>query len=212
MPKSPKAIIFDLGNVLFDIDIHLCSNNIKALLRDDIDQGDFRSEFRRHNHGLETGEVSKELFLNFIIKHSRPTVHALDVINAWNSMLIGMSEKQLHCLEKIHRKIPLFLLSNTNAFHLPRFKVMLYEDHGITEFDQYFQETTYSHLVGLRKPDHEIFYHVLSHCAYAKEDLLFFDDTLENIVAATKIGIPSIHVKDGNFNIVNSILSGLEIV
>ena len=198
MTYKPQAILFDLGNVLFDIDIKLCTKNIIALLREGIDERLFRNEFMEKNHALERGEISKELFLNFILKYSRTNVNALDVIEAWNSMLIGMPIKRLEWLRLLSKKYPLYLLSNINDFHHPKFKLLMYEDHGVEEFDDFFKEVYYSHLIGMRKPDAKTFEMVAKQIPFDTEKILFADDMEENVVSAREVGFTAVLIPEQN--------------
>jgi putative hydrolase of the HAD superfamily len=202
--SKTKAILFDLGNVLFEIDIPRCSQNIYDLLDPNLDRGIFRSTFKQKNDALETGELSKGAFVNFILRHSRKGVQALDVILAWNSMLIGMPEGHFDLLRRLRKDYKVYLLSNINPFHLVRFKEMIVEDHGITNFDDYFDQTFYSHLIRARKPMREAFDHVVKETGVAPAEMLFLDDTLDNVNSARAVGIRSAHVPE--FHMMTSIL------
>lgn len=190
-----KALLLDLGNVLFEIDIPKCSQNIYDLLDPKIDRSTFRKEFQKKNEALETGELSKAVFINFILSQSKKDVQALDVILAWNSMLIGMPIVHFELLKRLKKKYNLYLLSNINAFHHGRFLEIIAEDHGITDFDAYFDQCFYSHLIEKRKPTLEAFNHVLEHIPHRASDVLYLDDTEGHLQAAQKLGINTRHVK-----------------
>ena len=185
----PKAILFDLGNVLFEIDIPQCSKNIYALLDDKVDPREFREEFRIKNEGLETGSVSKAVFVNFLLSRSKKGTQALDVILAWNSMLIGLPSHHLTMLKDLRKKFRVYLLSNINAFHLPRFKEMIAEDLGEQDFDSYFNQCFYSHLIGYRKPDPKAFQFVIDQISLPPEEILYLDDTEGHLATAREFNI-----------------------
>lgn len=194
--SKPKAILFDLGNVLFEIDIPKCSKNIYALLDEKTDTDEFRDRFREKNEALERGELSKAAFVNFILSQARQGVQALDVILAWNSMLIGMPEEHFDMIKRLRKRYKLYVLSNINAFHHPRFHEMIAENHGITEFDDYFDRCFYSHLIGFRKPDIEVFDHVLKRIEEPSKDVLYLDDSEGHLKSASKLGIQTQHIPD----------------
>jgi putative hydrolase of the HAD superfamily len=191
---KPKALIFDLGNVLFEIDIPLCSRNVFSLLDSGVNRSEFKESFRQKNEALETGELSKAVFINFILRHSKKGVQALDVILAWNSMLIGMPGNHFDMLKQLKKKYKLYLLSNINAFHHPRFLEMIAEDHGITDFDTYFDQCFYSHKIGHRKPESLTFEYVLKQIQFKPQEVLYMDDTLEHLNTAKLLGIQVHHV------------------
>ncbi|MDX1685520.1 MAG: HAD-IA family hydrolase [Saprospiraceae bacterium] len=195
MPKF-EALLFDLGNVLFEIDIPKCSKAIYDLLDPEVDKEVFREEFRMKNHALEIGELSKAVFINFILSHARKGTQALDVILAWNSMLIGMPAVHFDLLKRLKKKYKLYLLSNINAFHHPRFLEMIAEDHDITDFDSYFDQTFYSHLIGYRKPDPKTYDHVLEEVGVQPDKLFYLDDTEEHIRSAGEKGVQTQLIRD----------------
>ena len=191
---KPKALIFDLGNVLFEIDIPLCSKNIFSLLDPKVNRSEFKEAFRQKNEALEIGDLSKAVFINFLLRHSKKGIQALDVILAWNSMLIGMPGTHFDLLKRLRKKYRLFLLSNINAFHHPRFLEMIAEDHGITDFDNYFDKCFYSHKIGHRKPDVQTFEYVLNQIQLKPQEILYLDDTTEHLDTARQMGIQVNHV------------------
>lgn len=193
--STPKALLFDLGNVLFEIDIPGCSQRIYELLKEDVDKAQFRADFKEKNEGLETGEISKGVFVNFILSHCKRDVQALDVITAWNSMLIGMPDKHFDLLERCRKKYKVYLLSNINEFHIKRFKEMIVEDHGITDFDSYFDHCFYSSEIGWRKPDPACYEYVIREIGLPAGDIFFMDDTLANVEAAKEAGMKARHVE-----------------
>jgi putative hydrolase of the HAD superfamily len=92
-------------------------------------------------------------------------------------------------LEILKTRYAIYLLSNTNALHLARAFDDLEKDHGVTDFDaQYFDTTYYSHLIGFRKPDPAAFRHVIEDSFLTPEYTLYIDDMPENIRAARKLG------------------------
>ena len=192
--NKPKALLFDLGNVLFEIDIPLCSRNVFSLLDPDIDRSEFKEAFRQKNEALEIGKLSKAVFINFLLRNSKKNVQALDVILAWNSMLIGMPFHHFDLLKRLRKKYRLYLLSNINAFHHPRFLEMIAEDHSITDFDSYFDHCFYSHKIGLRKPDISTFKYVLDQIQLKPHEILYLDDTTDHLSSAEKLGIQVKHI------------------
>jgi len=190
-----KALLFDLGNTLFEIDIPGCSQRIYDLLDEDTDRTKFRQEFKEKNEDLETGEISKGVFINFILRQCRQDVQALDVILAWNSMLVGMPESYFGLLKELKKKYKIYLLSNINPFHIKRFKEMIVEDHGISDFDSYFNHCFYSSEIGIRKPNPDCFKFVIDQMGLPPSSVVFFDDTTMHLEAAKNVGLRTVHVE-----------------
>lgn len=53
-----------------------------------------------------------------------------------------------------------------------------------------------SYIVGVRKPDQKMFFEALKKTSSKPEEVLFIDDSIENIEAAKEIGINTIHFKN----------------
>ncbi len=63
------------------------------------------------------------------------------------------------------------------------------------EFFDLFEGILISGDIGLLKPNPEIFHEFLKRFDLEKDDCVFIDDLMENIIAAQKLGISSIHYK-----------------
>ncbi len=79
-------------------------------------------------------------------------------------------------------------LSNTNEIHVEEFT----DRHS--DLMSLFDEVFFSSEIGLRKPDEDCFGHVLGSCHVDASEVLFFDDQRENVDAARRLGIRSVHV------------------
>ena len=69
---------------------------------------------------------------------------------------------------------------------------------GISSFKELFDAEYYSHLVGMRKPDAEIYEHVLEDQGLTAQETIFFDDNPDNIKSARSLGIQTFHVLHPN--------------
>ena len=96
----------------------------------------------------------------------------------------------------------LFLLSNTNALHIPHvMKIM--GNESFERFKNSFEQFYLSHEIQLRKPNHEIFQFVLEQNRLDPQDTLFIDDTKENTDAAKELGINTWNLIVGKEDVVN---------
>ena len=174
-------MLFDLGNVLFEIDIPGCSQRIYDLLDPKTDPNKLRLDLQEKNKSLETGEISKGVFINFILSHCRREVQALQVIEAWNSMLIGMPSRHLDILVQLRKKYRLFVLSNINPIHIKRFKEIIVEDHQVDDFDSYFHQVFYSSEIGFRQPNDDCYKYVIQQIGLTAHEVPFMDYTKTNV-------------------------------
>ncbi len=189
-----STLLFDLGNVIIDIDIEGAISRLKSLLRKDADQAIIEKTLIDY----ECGKISTEIFINNILRQSDRKYQAIDVIDAWNSMLIGVPRYRLTMLEMLRPKYNVYLLSNTNALHLEWVHRHVQRAHKVSNFeDSYFDQAFYSHLIGDRKPNASIFNHVTEEAFLTPDRTLFLDDLEDNIKTAAKLGFHTYHVKQG---------------
>jgi len=106
-----------------------------------------------------------------------------------------MPNDRLELIKALKSKYRIYLLSNTNSIHIDAFKKQL----GIVkwqEFSDLFDKMYLSHEVGMRKPNAEIFEHILAEQKLKAEEVFFIDDSPQHIEGAKKIGIQSHHLLD----------------
>jgi FMN phosphatase YigB (HAD superfamily) len=188
-----KNIIFDFGNVLFDLDLPAVERNLKIysgvhfeaakekLLRDKV--------FELY----ETGGLSTEEFIAAIRFAAEKPLEEEQVVSAWNSIFLGMPRERFDMLLRLRERYKVFLLSNINDLHASWIDQYMIREHGIEDFHaRYFDGVYYSHLIRLRKPDREIYEYVLADAELVPEETVFFDDMEVNVEAAKALGIRGI--------------------
>src|SRR5690606_5392251 len=113
-----QNILFDLGNVLIDLDIPRTESMFKTLLKDEYDE--VQAVLLRRNifEQFETGQISEETFIWAFQQAARQNLDPRDIIRAWNGMLLGFPAHRFDFLEKLKKKYRLFVFSNTNETHL----------------------------------------------------------------------------------------------
>jgi HAD superfamily hydrolase (TIGR01509 family) len=195
--KGIKHIIFDLGGVLLNIDYSLTEKAFEAAgipdfnnLYSQLQQSDL---FDR----LETGKIPAEEFVAAMQHASAINLTEEQVTNAWNAMLLDFPVRRLQILQQLRLYHDLFLLSNTNEIHEKTFNGILMRSHGIPTIGVFFDKVYYSHRVGLRKPNKEIFEMVLNDNGIKATDTLFIDDSPQHIEGAKQVGIQTIFLEKG---------------
>jgi len=152
--KEIQNIIFDIGNVLLDLDFDRINSEFQKLLGADFSRLVTSDTTKEIFLQFEKGYYSEESFINALQRQSPKVPQGRAMIDAWNSMLAGMPTPRLKMLQRLKDKgYNLYLLSNTNSLHMHHFKKYLLETHGIEDFDaQFFTKSYYSHLINMRKP------------------------------------------------------------
>lgn len=133
----------------------------------------------------EKGEITDEEFI-WVFQKLKPDLEPRDVIKAWNSLLVGMKAHHLDFLRELRKEYKLFLLSNINAFHERWIDAHMKEVHQIEDFkNEYFDGYYYTHQMGMRKPDKEIYDFVANDLkSKGITSWLFVDDMAENVHSA----------------------------
>jgi putative hydrolase of the HAD superfamily len=196
IPANIKNIIFDFGAVVYDIDADRTIEAFKALNVSKFDS--FQAFMSEHTNeklfiAIETGTISPEEFRENVRSWTKYALTDKAIDFAWNAMLIGYVKERLDLLCELKTQYRTFLLSNTNIIHWHYFTKQL-QEYGFTGLHELFEKDYYSHILGMRKPDLEIFKFVLKDANLVASETLFLDDNLLNIQAARMLGIPSIQI------------------
>ncbi|MFD2874218.1 HAD family hydrolase [Mucilaginibacter ximonensis] len=188
--KPIKNIIFDYGNVIFHINFQQVANAWKALGIDNAD------EFYGHRkqddvfNALERGEITPSAFRDRIreLTH-KPELTDQQIDDAWNAIFIGIPKGNHELLLEVKAKYRTFLLSNINAIHYDYVHNYLRREYNMEGNSVLFEKTYYSHLMGKRKPDAEIFEQVLQENNLNPVETLFIDDSPQHLETAKKLGM-----------------------
>ena len=197
-----KNILFDLGNVLIDVDIRKtlrAFGTLRAGIGDRLEDGAsaYREEARNTiitagdllgagESGLvakyQVGEISTDDFVDEILSICKPGTTRQDVIDAWMAMLVGIPEARKQKLLELHKAgYKLYVLSNINELHVDWTKEQL-ED---IPFEQMF----FSNEIHLAKPDVRCYEMVIRETGIKPEETLYIDDLPANIEAGQRMGL-----------------------
>jgi putative hydrolase of the HAD superfamily len=194
IPENIENIIFDLGGVILNIDYNITINNFKALGIENFEELYSQAQQTTIFDDFETGQISELAFINQIQKLFHIDKNTDEIIDAWNSMLLDFPENRKATLMKYAAKYNIVLLSNTNETHVKAFKKILITTYGENWFSNVFKNVYYSNEIGLRKPNSDVFEYVLQKNNFKPENTLFFDDSIQHIHGAQKLGIHTIHL------------------
>ena len=190
--KKYKAIIFDLGAVILNINYQ---NTIDEFTKLGVkNAATFYSKKVQTNlfNQIETGIISSNEFLKALQKETN-NANITQLEQAWNAMLLDLPEERLQLIKKLKSNHTIFLLSNTNAIHINAFKKQLGDKKWLA-FCNLFDKMYLSHELGLRKPDSEIFEYILTEQKLIAEEVFFIDDSPQHIASAKKLGIHCHHL------------------
>jgi glucose-1-phosphatase len=183
-----RHIVLDLGGVLYEIDVARFQANMHELAEQSAQSFDDKSRayFIRHSHLFETGHYSPEVFRNKMLKQFFPSATAEQFEAAWNSVLVGVYPERVELIRQLAKRHSVHLLSNTNVLHF---------QHYFLETEELFKpmkKLFWSFELGYRKPDADVFKHVLNEIKAPVKEVLFVDDTPENLDSARRLGFRTV--------------------
>lgn len=170
----PETLLFDVGGVLVELGPHPLPAEYQIPI-DACIESKVADKFER-------GKIDREAFARGIISEFGIDADAgalLEHFRLWPTAPFPGVLDLLACLRNC---FSIAILSNTNELHWRRFE----EEFGLLACcDRAFG----SHLIGLMKPEAEIFSHVCEALDAAPEKILFFDDNEANVAAARAGGM-----------------------
>lgn len=183
-----KALIFDLGGVLVDLDWDRCVNNFRNLGVDSIENLISTTHQKGFILDYELGFINDNQFRNEVRKIANSEIPDKLIDDAWLSLLVGIPEEKLELLLSLKKDYRILMLSNTNkmSFEHCRNIYFNFRHHSINDF---FDHCYLSYEMHLCKPSNEIFDTMLRNGNLAPNEVLFLDDGDKNIEAAKNRGI-----------------------
>lgn len=191
-----EAIVFDFGDVFINLDKPATFDGLKKL-----GATEWNHDLDQLNQQFEMGKISEDDFLSGIQKHCNNATIP-EIKKTWNAILADFPLYRLEFLQMLSQKYRLFLLSNTDAIHIARFQKKVGETF-YNDFYHCFEHVYFSFEVGMRKPNIEIYEHVLNNHSLEANKTLFVDDKLENTEAAKSIGMHVWNLQVGKEDVVD---------
>lgn len=195
--KNYKNIIFDLGGVILDVNYDSTRRAFEALGVSNFDEMYSQADADQLFQNLETGKIDIPHFFGELNRCTGLQLTEEQITTAWNQILGRFREGTVRHLEQLKDRYDLYLFSNTNFIHMAAFEKIFEEQFPGKHLNDLFKKAFYSCEIGYRKPDAEAFLWCLDHVSIAPADSLFIDDSLQNVEAAEKLGMPVVHLKKG---------------
>jgi len=192
-----KNLIFDLGNVLYDIDFKKMNDGFTSIGINDIETHFTLNQSHRLFLDLEMGFVNEQAFFDGFRALSNLPLSNDQITIAWNSLLVGFRISSIQWVKENNKTYPTFLYSNTNQIHCDHFIPEFEKEVAEYPFESLFQTPYYSHKMGMRKPDPISFTYILEKEGLVAGETLFVDDNEPNIIAAASVGLKVLHLKPG---------------
>lgn len=186
-----SAIVFDLGNVIFDVSFDNIFNSwakVSGVPGEDIKRK-FKFGKGKVVRDFSKGKISSGTFRRQLSEELG--FHMPDSLfdKGWNSIFLEKRSGIDEILETLHGKYRLIALSNTNEIHHAECKRRYREQ--LKHFEQIFC----SHEIHAYKPEQKAYDAVIRFLQLPPSNILFLDDGKSNVLGAKKSGMKTIHVR-----------------
>lgn len=175
-----SAVLFDIGGVLIELD---GLSSLKKLLGSQQSHDEIYKNWMaspaviRH----ETGQISSDEFAQQIVQDLKLDLAPDTFMENFATWIVGVFPNTFDLLDAIPAKLSVAALSNTSAVHWQHV-----EATGLTDkLDHLFL----SHEIGYLKPDHQAFQVVVEGLKLPAQEIIFFDDNVDNVLAANAFGL-----------------------
>lgn len=179
--RTVKAVCFDVGNVLVEIDIAYAITHLGLPVDDRLTQKIQALGQWETYDAFERGYLLEAQFLRALSAHLAVELHNTELVAWWNSSLRKMVDGVERVVSEIIGRMPVYALTNTNPLHFDYFTQHMPLFHR-------FNQVIASFHVGHRKPEIQLFKAAAQLIGQSPEDILFIDDLMTNVDGAKAVG------------------------
>ncbi|VBB46767.1 HAD-superfamily hydrolase, subfamily IA, variant 3 [uncultured Paludibacter sp.] len=185
--KPVKAVVFDLGGVIVDLDWDLCVENFKKIGINEMEKLISTTLQKGFILDYELGLISSDDFRGEVRKYSTKPITDEQINYAWKSLLVSIPNEKLELLKKLKTKCKVFMLSNTNEMSFQKCLDEMFNVNG-HDISEYFDKCYLSYQMHKHKPNADIFEELLKDAGLKADECLFLDDGIHNIETAKNLG------------------------
>ena len=191
-----RAIVFDMGGVLADLDKELCLRTfreelgytqLEAMIGVSAQKGIFGE--------MELGVRSAEEFCDAILTGCREGARREDVVRCLETFITGVPREKTDLMERLALQYPLYFLSNNNPIAMAKIR-RCFRENGF-DWEKWIRKEFISCDMHLMKPGKEIFLAAIAEIGLPPEEILFIDDAQPNVDAAVALGLRAVRYEPG---------------
>lgn len=185
-----KIILFDLGNVVFQLHINRSLEFFSKILNKPKIIHDLSPVPEKLYNQFEKGFIHHSIIRKALEKRWQTNISDSVFINGLNQEIGEPFPCMKNFLSNYSKKIPSFVLSNTNEIHM-QFIYTTYPN-----LMKNFKKIFTSFELHLRKPEPEIYHKIVKEIQLRPKEILFLDDKKENIESASEVGMQVEWIED----------------
>jgi glucose-1-phosphatase len=192
-----KALIFDLGGVVFDCSFDKAFESWSIVMGRETDEIKRLFKFSDSFEKFERNDITPQQFINNISRQLNYKFDEAAFEKGWNAIYMDNICNIGDILAELKKHYRLVALTNTNQIHA---KVWVKKYSSTL---QHFEKVFSSHEIRARKPEAKAFQIVLDYLNLSPKQAVFLDDKEEYIDGAKQMGINTILVVSYNQMIQN---------
>lgn len=187
-PNSADALLFDLGQVVIEIDFDLAFARWAEYAGQPIDtvKSKFTSDSIYERH--ERGEIDASAYFASLRNSLGIDISDPQFVEGWNSIYVREIPGIAELLRRAKEKLPLYAFTNTNFTRQQAWSQMYAE--VLSQFETVFVSSE----LGKRKPEPEGFQAISEAIGVPLPRIVLFDDLLENVEGARAVGMQAVQV------------------
>jgi len=187
--KNVEGLLFDLGGVVINIDFDQALQIWARYSRLPVEglRSRFSMDAAYEHH--ERGEIEASEYFMHLRDLLQLEASNAEIAAGWNAIFAGEISETVNDIQSVRSRLPCFAFSNSNPTH--KVAWTLAYPRAISSFHQVYVSSD----LGLRKPDRAAFEAIAEATGISLAAMLFFDDTLENVIGARAAGLAAVHVK-----------------
>ena len=191
-----RAIVFDLGGVLIDLDAERSIRAFREILGYEKITELLDLSHQKGIYGeMEAGRITADEFRAEVLRESRPGCTPEDVDRAMAGLLVGMDPAKVPLLHALAEKYPIYGLSNNNEISVVLMH-RIYDEVGL-DWKRVFRKEFISSRMKMMKPSREIFDAAAAEIGFPPEEILFVDDSQRNVDGARAAGWQAVLYRQG---------------
>jgi glucose-1-phosphatase len=194
MKGDIRAVVFDFGNVIINIELERTYKAFSELTFKSPEK--IKALFAQNEvfKNYEIGKFNDDEFRDVIRQVCGYPLNDDEINQAWNALLLNIPQNRWEYLDELQHRLPIYLLSNTSNIHIKKCKQLAKNWFGISDFTSIFKKAYLSYEIQMFKPDYNIYQYVIDDLNLKPEQILFFDDNADNIAAALDMGIKAVKI------------------
>jgi putative hydrolase of the HAD superfamily len=178
-----RALLLDLGNVVLQVDFRRTFRYWATAANVDVKQLYERWQLDDAYEQHEVGSIDFATYVQALGARLGISLPMHDWLAGWNNLFVGPYAQVQDRLPAVSQEIPLFAFTNTNPTHHEAWS------QRYPEAFRHFRNVYVSSDIGHRKPNVSAYHHVAADMGYAPHEIVFVDDTEENVTGALAAGM-----------------------